>query len=381
VSTTPPVVAIAACLSLVLPAEPQGQSFKVKQQCPPCAAVASSQGGADDVAPGALADRQWALKKNGINLESMPDGISSILGSGSTIVQIDTGVVKHPLVPRIESSADEFGLDVSASDGLFGPGQTSLDPLLTGFLRFPGHGTKTSSVILARPNGPFEGVTGAARGARVIPVRATQGVVLFPQRIGALEAEAPRIARALNEAARGERGLFRRRVDVVSMSLGGFPATKDLCPAVKAATDAGIIVIAAAGNQVRRTKYPARCPTAIAIAGSTYGEEPWAGSAGSAEVAVAAPAEGVWTASISAGIPCVDASSGTSFATALVAAMAAEWVRMRRAADPSGIIRSEDFRSALHSSARPWTGPKASEWSSKFGAGIADLSRLTRPQP
>ena len=379
-SRTPPVLICAALVFLLLPVVPHGQSFKVKQQCPPCAAIARAQGGVDEVAPEALADRQWALKKNGINLESMPGGLDAILGAGSTIVQIDTGVAKHPLVPQI-TSTEEFGLDVSAADGLFGPGQTSVDPLLTGFLRFPGHGTKTSSVILARPTGPFEGVTGAARGARVIPVRATQGVVLFPKRIGELEAEAPRIARALNEAARGERGLFRRRVDVISMSLGGFPATPDLCPAVKAATDAGIIVIAAAGNKVKRTKYPAKCPTAIAVAGSTFNEEPWSGSAGSTEVVVAAPAEGVWTASMSAGIPCVDASSGTSFATALVASIAAEWVRLQRAANPNVVIQPEAFRAALRSSARPWKGSKAGEWSSKFGAGIADLSRLAQQQP
>jgi endonuclease G len=374
------IVGASAAL-LLINAAPQGQTFKVKHQCPPCGAIALSQGGADDIAPGALADRQWALKKTGINLEEMPGGVAAILGSGSTIVQIDTGVVEHPLVPRIQPGPDQFGLDVTAADGLFGPGQTSADPLLSGFLRFPGHGTKTASVIIARPDGAFEGVTGAARGARVIPVRATQGVVLFPQKIGQLEAEAPRIARALNEAARGANGMFRRRVDAVSMSLGGYPPTSDLCPAVKAATDAGIIVVVAAGNQIKRTKFPAKCPTAIAIAGSTFTEEPWSGSAGSSEVVVAAPAEGVWTASITAGIPCIDASSGTSFATALVAGMAAEWVRLRRAANPQVVINPEDFRTALRDSARPWKGPKVTEWSSKFGTGIADLSKLVQHRP
>ena len=77
-SRTPPVLIFAALVFLLLPVVPHGQSFKVKQQCPPCAAIARAQGGVDEVAPEALADRQWALKKNGINLESMPDGLDAI---------------------------------------------------------------------------------------------------------------------------------------------------------------------------------------------------------------------------------------------------------------------------------------------------------------
>jgi hypothetical protein len=477
------------------------------QLCPPCAAVAQAQKIPDDLAPEALTTRDWAIGERGINVASWQarQGGAHRIGTGSTILQIDTGITRHPLLPPLNG---ERGVDFEGADGFFGIGYSNQDPLLSGFLRFPGHGTKTSSVITAtappvRPDRPptaaiiaggsltagievavsysygddvlsgesreSEIVTatpsagsqtirvtvtgspdplvgtiyiyaqdrgaigdpgrrrvgsvknpgaqqatfditsktwstgaeaptttpwrpdaliagqrlrGAAPGTRLIPLRGTQGVLLIPGKLGELDTEPWRIANALNQAALGANGLFRRRIDVVSMSLGTFPETQGLCAAVERATKAGVIVIAAAGNEIRRTKYPARCPTAIAVAGSNYQQRPWRGSAGSPEVAVAAPAEGVWTASVIEGTYCVEASHGTSFATALVAAMAAEWVAFHRAkgtfpADPVGTVTNPGpFRAALIKSARPWGGSNAAEWRGKYGAGIADLSRL-----
>ena len=361
----------------VLPGGAQ-DPVRVQKICPPCAAVASMQSNLDKIPLDALNERTWALGPRGVNLPWSPGGDigGRLPGAGATIVQIDTGVTNHPL---LASSI----VDVHAADGLYGPGHTNLDPLLSGFLRFPGHGTKTSSVIVAKeaPDGMI-GVVGAAPGARLIPIRATEGVVLFNRQIGELNADQQRIAHALNEAARGAGSKFiGRQVDVVSMSLGGWPGDPALCQAVENATRAGIIVVVAAGNEVKRTKYPARCPTAIAVGGSTYGGTPWSGSAGSEEVAVSAPAEGVWTAAVVNGVPCMEASSGTSFATALVASMAAEWVARRIAAGMAPARNAstpEAFKQALKESVHPWTGSPADvqQWSRKFGAGIADMTRL-----
>jgi len=231
---------------------------------------------------------------------------------------------------------------------------------------------------------PGDRVRGAAPGVRLIPLRGTQGVLLIKGKLGELDTEPWRIANALNQAALGAQGLFRTRIDVVSMSLGTFPETDGLCAAVERATKAGVIVIAAAGNQVKRTKYPAKCPTAIAVAGSNYQQRPWSGSAGSPEVTIAAPAEGVWTASVVGGTYCIEASYGTSFATALVAAMAAEWVAFHRAngtlpVDKVGTPANPGpFRAALKASAREWKGSESekSAWRKTFGPGIADMSRL-----
>src|SRR5581483_5870351 len=337
----------------------------IQKICPPCDAVARAQS-SDKLPREALHDRQWALGPHGVHLPwKAGESVNGHQpGTGSTIVQIDTGVTLHPLI--------DGHVDRTAADGLFGPGTTSTDPLLTGLLRFPGHGTKTSSVIVARPSGKMD-VHGIAPGAHLIPVRATEGVVLFDGTVGELNADYHRIARALNEVANGAGGLFNAKIDVVSMSLGGWPPTADLCASVEKATNAGAIVVVAAGNDVRRTTYPAECPTAIAVAGSTYYEAPWSGSAGSAKVAVAAPAEAVWTASVMDGQFCIEASSGTSFATALVAGMAAEWIARKRASGNMPAHPAEEFRAALRKSARAW---KENKWSKNYGSGVADMTAL-----
>ena len=254
----------ASCvvLALVLGTPLAAQNYK--QICPPCAAVQSAQGGIDKIPAGALANQRWALGPQGINQPHPPDSAEALAyGSGATIMQIDTGVTAHPL---LHPFADGRGLDLAGADAvnLYGIGHKNTDLQLGGFLRFPGHGTKTSSVIIGRPAGNYGEMTGAARGARVIPIRATQGVVLFPSEIGELNAQFSRVVTAINAAAQGRFG----RVDVISMSLGGWPPRDGICDAVRNAAQAGILVIAAAGNEIKRAKFPAKCPDAIAVAGS-----------------------------------------------------------------------------------------------------------------
>lgn len=472
----------------------------VSQFCPPCAAIGEAQKVPDDLAREVLTNRSWVLGPQGINTGAWQArrGAAYRLGTGATLLQIDTGITQHPLLPPFNKATDS-GVDFTGADNFFGVGYSNEDPLLSGLLRFPGHGTKTSSVITAtapplqpaiKPTATLqnggtladvkitltysyldtvstresvesepveitpagrdriirvtvtgtsdplvgqinvyaqdrddpgrrlagsvanpgagtatvdirtkdwgtkaeaptstpwrlktitdgERMRGAAPGVHHIPLRGTQGVLLIPK-LGELDAEPWRIANALRQAALGEKGLFRRRIDVVSMSLGTWPETQGLCNAVDEAAKAGVIVVAAAGNQIKRTKYPAKCTNAIGVAGSNYQQRPWSGSAGSPGIAVAAPAEGVWTASVVEGTYCMEASYGTSFATALVAAVASEWVAFRREQKtlPDGLQRTAAFRAALMKTARPWSGSDASTWKQKFGPGIADLSQL-----
>ena len=353
--------------------------------CPPCAPVTAIQ--KSELPADALKKVEWAIAQDtGVRapwrpLDRMP-GTDRLAGEGAVIVQIDTGVTPHPLL----GGPDFSFVDVHAADDLFGAGHRNIDPLLGGFLRNAGHGTKTSSVIVGRATEELP-VSGIAQGAHLVPIRATQSVMLFPKKLGELDADANRISRGLYTAARGSGfGLRLRpgeRVDVISMSLGTVPETPGLCQAVKAATDAGIIVVVAAGNQVKHTVYPAKCPTAIAVAGTTISDTPWSGSAGSREVAIAAPAEAVWTAAVVNGeSSCIEASSGTSFATALVAGLAAEWsVRHPLPKDPAVIKANPElltgrykvFRDALRETATRWKNPA---WQEKYGAGIVNATAL-----
>lgn len=373
-----------AATSLPAAAFLQDAPQRFKHLCPPCGPVSAAQRGLADIHPDALANPTWVVDKEGVNARPWIAAQGArLLGTGATILQIDTGVTLHPLL-RIAADQNDRGVDLESGKDLYGPGQGNEDPLLSGFLRFPGHGTKTASVIVAEQKMTADGkpaddgftmVKGVAPGARLVAVRATQGVVLFSPRFRELEADQRKVAHALDEAAKGEAGHFRRRIDVVTMSLGGWPPDPSLCNAVSRAVANKVIVLAASGNKVRRTKYPAACPDAIAVAGSTFGQAPWDGSAGSAEVAIAAPAEGVWTASVSGGQFCMDASSGTSFAVALTAGMAAEWVAFHRANSTLPADPPAAFREKLIRSARPWSN---SSWARKFGAGIADLEQLMK---
>lgn len=230
------IVAIATAV-FVLSGRLAARQALAQKICPPCAAVQSVQSGLDTLPPGALGDKQWALGPNGVHVPWKPLDDSSgrpLPGTGATVVQIDTGVTSHPLLAGSM-------VDVHAADDLYGPGHRNVDLLLGGLLRFPGHGTKAASVIVARPEKAniSTGILGVAPGVRLIPVRGTEGVVLFGRQLGQLNADQHRIARALNEAAKHGKGLFNARVDVISMSLGGWPPTSDLCVAVENATKAG----------------------------------------------------------------------------------------------------------------------------------------------
>jgi hypothetical protein len=318
-------------------------------------------------------------------LESESVTITPVMGS--TAIRLTVTGTSDPLVGQINVYAQDDDDAVRRRVGSLknpGPRTATFDVTAKNW------GTQPDAPLVTawRQRTAIDGdrVRGAAPGARLIPLRGTQGVLLIPGKLGELDTEPWRIANALRQAALGDKGLFRRRIDVVSMSLGTFPETEGLCDAVASATRAGVIVIAAAGNEVKRTKFPAKCPTAIAVAGSNYQQRPWSGSAGSPEVAVAAPAEGVWTASVVDGTYCIEASYGTSFATAFVAAIAAEWVAFRRVnstmpADPVGSVTNPGpFRAALIKTARPWMGADAAKWRRNFGAGIADLSQLMKAE-
>src|SRR5262249_31291906 len=130
------------------------------QLCPPCAAVRQAQEIPKGLAPETLVHRDWAVAERGINEAGWQQsrGAGYRLGTGATILQIDTGVTHHPLLPDLTGAdADDGrpgapprrGVDFHGADRVFRIGYSNEDPLLSGLLRFPGHGTKTSSVIAA----------------------------------------------------------------------------------------------------------------------------------------------------------------------------------------------------------------------------------------
>lgn len=294
------------------------------------------------------ADRLWALK----NIRA--DAAWQLAqGAGIVVAQPDTGVAAHDELPpamlALEQAADVLDGDPDPTD-----------PLDTGTAN-PGHGTGTASVLASPAGGQ---VTGAAPLARVAPIRCINDVKVF---------NTGPVAAAIAHATQAG-------CDVISMSLGGVPG-RALRRAIRAAIESHQIVLAAAGNCVPMVVWPAKYSEVIAVGGSNAADLPWKGSSAGSAVDICAPAELVWRAERDAQndpLSTVAAGQGTSFATALVAGVAALWLsHYGRAAviaeaQARGTSVQNLFRTALRATARRPGG-----WETdRYGAGIVDARAL-----
>ncbi|MEX3009612.1 S8 family serine peptidase [Hoeflea sp. TYP-13] len=303
----------------------------------------------------APADKRWAL----VNTRVVGAWrLSPDLGKGILIAQPDTGVAKHH-----EIESESLRLDL-ATDILVGDDDPTdpLDPETAS----PGHGSGTASVVVGRSTGE---ISGAAPGAQLVPIRCIPDVkVVNP---------AP-VARAVNHA----------RVSgchIISMSLGGLGSAA-LRNAIHRAVEANLIVVAAAGNCIGLTVYPARYPDVIAVAGTNINDRGWQGSCVGRAVDFSAPAEMVWRAKhdmTTGGKPIVAGGQGTSYSAALTSGIAALWLgrhgrdNLIAEAHSRQTTVQELFRAAARCTARVPAG-----WnSSRLGAGIIDAEALLRLCP
>jgi serine protease len=298
-------------------------------------------------------------------------------GDGIIIGHPDTGYTEHPEIwsdqPEnnrllFRKGFDFFRNDDNAIDDLDSP-ISSVGS--SGFLGFPGHGTGTSSVIFSS-DGPFgvDHVTGTAPAAKLIPFRVAPTVVVWNQR---------RLADAIKRAT--DTGCH-----VISISMGGL-FSGYLHKAVRYATERGVIVCCAAGNYFGASNvfsvvvWPAAYDEAVGVAASNAIEKTWRGSARGKQVDITAPGESVWKAVATKGQPLkgVGRGSGTSFAVATVAGIAACWLahhgrknlieRYGAAALP-GVFRAL-LRTHGHDRPNGWD-------TRRFGPGIVNAEKLLR---
>ena len=308
-------------------------------------------------------DPEWSLKQARVFEAWTHLPAASQLGDGIVIGHPDTGSRRHPEV--VQNLLIELGRDFVDGDA------DAEDPLVQGPLLNPGHGTGTgtgtASVMVSPRGAPQAGVgsaaavSGVAPGAKIIPIRTGVSVIT---RISSLN-----LANAIEYAA--DRGAH-----IVSISMGGFSNWR-LRQAVLYAQRRVIIVLAAAGNCVRFVVWPAAYDEVIAVAACNARLEIWRGSSRGRKVDVTAPGESVWRAQVKAdGSPIVSRSSGTSFAVATTAGVAALWLaRHGRQAlvDKYGIEKIPFlFNRMLRETAEP-----VPTWDSgQFGAGLLNAQRL-----
>jgi len=234
-------------------------------------------------------------------------------GGGVRIGQLDTGYTKH--AELILGSRLRADLGRNLKEGEPDP----IEPLST---IDHGHGTATGSVLISPEGRQLDGgltpfVTGIAPDAELVPFRVDDNVWY----LWSGKNDAKGIYHALKAECR-----------VISMSRGGTNSSK-LESAVRKARRQGVIVVAAAGNCIPTCGfklYPASFDEVISVAATTVERTPWSKSSFGDAVDVSAPGHMVWRArtrernndySYS-----IARSSGTSYATPLVAGTAALWI-------------------------------------------------------
>jgi thermitase len=230
-------------------------------------------------------------------------------GTGATIAIVDTGVdIQHPdLSGKIVAGYDYVNNDNNADDD-------------------QGHGTHCAGIATASTNNGINGA-GVSWGARIMPVK------------------------VLSSTGSGTTANIIKGVDfarlngahVISMSLGGGSYTQAFQDAINNAWNAGIVVVAAAGNNGNTVvQYPANYANVISVASTTSTDAKSSFSTYGTWVDVAAPGSSIYSTANGGGMTTM---SGTSMATPVVAGLAG-LLRTKNTAASAAAIRDRIFNTS-----------------------------------
>jgi serine protease len=170
-----------------------------------------------------------------------------------------------------------------------------------------GHGTRVAGMIAAIAGNGI-GIAGAAPDVRILPVK-----VLGHDGNG-----------KMSDVAHGIEWAVQAGADVINLSLAGERAVDALRTAVSRARDAGVIVVASAGNlgtQGNPVMYPAAHPETVAVGATNQFDRRASFSGYHDYIDVVAPGVGVTSTTI--GDPAFGTWGGTSASAPLVSATAA----------------------------------------------------------
>jgi serine protease len=284
-------------------------------------------------------------------------------GVGISIGQPDSGYTLH-------RNLGAAGLDLTRDRDVIDGDDDAVDDLIPNPawpLPNPGHGTATASVIVGH-GPPTEGIVGLAGSALLVPIRATESVVqVFDTNVAKAVAHARQVG-----------------CHVVTMSLGG-KGFFGLMGEIQRAVDAGMIVMAAAGNYVQIVVAPASYDNCLAVAATGPGDTPWVDSSRGTAVDVSMPGSCVYVATYSGTNPIVRMGNGTSFAVAHLAAAAALWLAHHNRQSLINKYGAKRIQAAFLTTLR-WPGvcvvPPG--WDSDYGVGRVDLLNLLQaplPEP
>ncbi len=261
-------------------------------------------------------DNAWSVSLIG----SMSAHTQSITGAGVKIAILDTGIdYNHPDLDINYSGGDNFiTLDVNNHD----PMDDS----------YNSHGTHVAGVIAAEFDGA--GVVGVAPEASIYAVKVLDGAGFG----------------SISSIVAGIEWAIANQVDIVNMSMGVASNSQLLSDACAAADAAGILVVAAAGNNYGgAVLYPAALPSVVAVGATTIYDEISSISPVGPEMELTAPGLNVYSTQAGGSYGFL---GGTSQAAPHVSGLAALLLSAGMTdVDGDGLVNGRDVRLLMHDTA------------------------------
>jgi len=264
---------------------------------------------ADDIVPN---DPLWGNEATYLQAIDLPAAWSTTTGDDNLLLAVlDSGVQSsHPdLAGRLDmaDARDFVNNDNNPEDDC-------------------GHGTMVAGIAAASTNTtPARGIAGATWKGRILPLKVMHRVADPSTQSGFSCAtdNDDEIAKAIDYAV-------SKRAAVINLSLGGTDATSPgLQQSINNANAAGVVVVAAAGNEGSSAlHYPAASPGVLAVGSTNSAGVRSSWSNFGSWVDVVAPGENIAATTSSGGYTTGD---GTSFAAPLVSAV----IMLMRSMDPN----------------------------------------------
>ena len=244
-------------------------------------------------------------------------GLPNMLGDDVTVAVIDSGIYREHPDFKAENILEQYDLASNT---------------------YAYHGTFVTGIIAAQVNNSI-GIDGVAANVKIMPINVTYN--------SNGNADVATIIKAIDDYA------LEKNADVINLSMGSTNYSEFLKEACQRAVDAGIIVVASAGNYLSgQTKspdkymYPASYDCVVSVSACKQDGHVTSGSAIKAvfdgaysyfndQVTVAAPGTGILSLYMDDG---TKTDSGTSFSAPMVSAMAAMAKQRNKALSPADFI-------------------------------------------
>ena len=287
-------------------------------------------------------DDAWHLRQNSDRDIDASDGWELGRGSSEVLVAIlDSGIdLGHPeFADRLVDGWDTYNDDEDPNDD-------------------HGHGTKVAGLLAANADNAL-GAAGVDHRCRILPVK-----VLSFENIG-----------NLSSLIEGLRFAIEAGADVISMSLIDYPENEMLEETLRAAREAGVVLVACAGNRGRGNadkSWPGASPETISV-GSTNKDDERLGFSGTGKALdIVAPGISLVTARLGERDDFTTTFSGCSASTPVAAGIAS----VLKGLSPE--LTVEEIRGLLLAGSEDQVGPEEDDppgWDPFYGWGRVNLFR------